>query len=64
MGNHALSGEAYPLYWPEGWPRTPHRRSAPYEVSFLKARDGDSLPLANYAEPLDAYEQAKRECVE
>ena len=28
----ALSGEAYPLYWPEGWPRSHHRRNGPYAV--------------------------------
>ena len=80
QSNHnseALSGEAYPLYWPEGWPRTRYRRNAPYAVNFIKARDdlaselrklggskvvistnvpirrSDSLPLANYAEPVD-----------
>lgn len=33
--------EAFPLTWPEGWPRTPaHRRApAPYQVSFARARD-------------------------
>ena len=40
MNNHdSLSGEAYPLYWPDGWPRTMHRRNGPYSVSFVKARD-------------------------
>lgn len=37
--HEALSGEAYPLYWPDGWPRTPHRKYAPYQVNFLKARE-------------------------
>lgn len=33
--------EAYPLNWPDGWPRRkPHQRnSSKYEVSFLRARD-------------------------
>ncbi len=33
--------EAYPLAWPEGWPRTPagQRKSSRYEVSFATARD-------------------------
>lgn len=33
--------EAYPLAWPDGWPRRPsHQRSASkYEVTFLRARD-------------------------
>jgi hypothetical protein len=39
MTGDRLSGEAYPLYWPEGWPRTSHRRNAPYAVNFIKARD-------------------------
>jgi len=35
------SAEAYPLYWPEGWPRTPsHRRQyGKFETTFAKARD-------------------------
>jgi hypothetical protein len=39
MTTDALSGEAYPLYWPEGWPRTAQRKNAPYAVNFIKARD-------------------------
>ncbi len=33
--------DAYPLTWPEGWPRVPahQRKPAPYQVSFAKARD-------------------------
>jgi hypothetical protein len=33
--------EAYPLTWPEGWPRRPSHQRSPsrYEVTFLKARD-------------------------
>lgn len=33
--------QAYPLTWPEGWPRRPdHKRtSSRYEVNFTKARD-------------------------
>lgn len=34
------NAEAYPLYWPEGWQRTPgpRRVEAPYTVTFDKAR--------------------------
>lgn len=31
--------EAYPLYWPEDWPRAEHRSTAAYKVEFGKARD-------------------------
>lgn len=33
--------EAYPLHWPDGWPRRSRhqRNSSKYEVTFLKARD-------------------------
>lgn len=33
--------DAYPLYWPEGWPRTKDwaRGKAPYKLEFLRARD-------------------------
>ena len=33
--------EAYPLTWPDGWPRRkPHQRNrSKYEVTFLRARD-------------------------
>jgi hypothetical protein len=33
--------EAFPLCWPDGWPRTPahQRKPAPYQVSFARARD-------------------------
>lgn len=33
--------EAYPLHWPEGWPRRNRwqRNTSKYEVTFLKARD-------------------------
>jgi hypothetical protein len=37
-----LDADAYPLYWPELWPRTPpHERqsTARYKVSFAEARD-------------------------
>jgi len=35
------SAEAYPLYWPEGWPRTlvQRRQSGKFDSSFAKARD-------------------------
>lgn len=33
--------EAYPLQWPEGWPRTPavRRKSSPFKISMGRARD-------------------------
>lgn len=33
--------QGYPLFWPEGWPRTHYGRRVPsnYKVSFIKARD-------------------------
>lgn len=31
--------EAYPLQWPEGWPRS-RRRAAPFSTGFAAARDG------------------------
>jgi hypothetical protein len=36
-----LNVDAYPLYWPETWPRTNRyrRKDARYEVTFAKARD-------------------------
>ncbi len=42
-----LNVDAYPLYWPESWPRTPsHRRkNSRYEVNFAKARDDISKEL-------------------
>lgn len=32
--------EAFPLHWPEGWPRTESRQSSRFDVSFVAARDG------------------------
>lgn len=32
--------EAFPLHWPEGWPRTKHPQSSRFDVSFATARDG------------------------
>lgn len=32
--------EAYPLAWPQGWPRTRHPQSARFDASFTAARDG------------------------
>lgn len=31
--------EAYPLYWPEGWPRTKRRVPGNFDSSFAKSRD-------------------------
>lgn len=31
--------EAYPLYWPEGWPRTKRRIPGKFASTFAKARD-------------------------
>ena len=33
--------DAFPLDWPDGWPRTPahQRKAAPYQVTFARARD-------------------------
>jgi hypothetical protein len=32
--------QAYPLQWPEGWPRTKVRRAASFDTRFIDARDG------------------------
>ena len=32
--------EAFPLHWPEGWPRTKNPQSSRFDVSFAAARDG------------------------
>lgn len=39
--------EAFPLHWPEGWPRTATPQSSRFDVSFASARDGllDELRL-------------------
>lgn len=34
-----MTTEAYPLSWPDGWPRTRRRKQARYTVSFGVARD-------------------------
>ena len=31
--------DAFPLQWPDGWPRAKHRQRARYGVNFVKARD-------------------------
>lgn len=33
--------EAYPLHWPEGWPRTSEskRKGSPFRTTFIRARD-------------------------
>ena len=36
--NHQTSAEAFPLYWPDGWPRTEYRERAAYKVGFNQAR--------------------------
>ena len=33
-----ISAEAFPLYWPDGWPRAKYRDQARYKVSFNRAR--------------------------
>lgn len=39
--------QAFPLQWPDGWPRAERRQRSRYQVSFARARDGvlDSLRL-------------------
>ena len=32
--------QAFPLHWPEGWPRTDKPSSSRFDVSFASARDG------------------------
>ncbi|UPT53409.1 molecular chaperone [Synechococcus phage Ssp-JY39] len=32
--------EAFPLHWPEGWPRTKEPQQSRFDVSFTAARDG------------------------
>lgn len=32
--------EAFPLHWPEGWPRTKNPQSSRFDVSFVACRDG------------------------
>lgn len=32
--------QAFPLHWPEGWPRTARPASSRFDVSFAAARDG------------------------
>jgi hypothetical protein len=32
--------EAYPLHWPQGWPRVSRRERSRFDVSFAKTRDG------------------------
>lgn len=32
--------QAYPLHWPENWPRTKRRQSARFHTNFATARDG------------------------
>lgn len=32
--------QAFPLHWPEGWPRTKTQQSSRFDVSFASARDG------------------------
>jgi hypothetical protein len=34
-----VTAEAYPLAWPAGWPRSIRKVSAPFRLSFAKARD-------------------------
>lgn len=34
-----VTANAFPLHWPEGWPRSKVRRSAAYRVKLAKARD-------------------------
>ena len=36
--NEVTSAEAFPLYWPDGWPRSTARARSPYKVGFHKAR--------------------------
>lgn len=47
-----LNVDAYPLYWPETWPRSKQRTYSRYKVSFAKARDDISKEL----QLLGAYE--------
>jgi hypothetical protein len=34
-----LAGAPFPLYWPEGWPRSPSRRASKYDRAFARDRD-------------------------
>jgi hypothetical protein len=45
--NRILNVDAYPCYWPEGWPRTARhaRKSSHYQVTFARARDEISRRL-------------------
>jgi len=36
---HIPGVDAYPLQWPDGWPRSKSRLEAPYKVDFGQARD-------------------------
>ena len=36
---------AYPLHWPQGWPRTKSKARARFDVSFAAARDGLVIEL-------------------
>lgn len=46
--------QAFPLHWPEGWPRTKTQQSSRFDVSFASARDGllDQLRLLNARYPV------------
>ncbi len=34
-----MTTEAYPLQWPEGWPKSKYREDARFKTTFAKARD-------------------------
>lgn len=35
-----MAAEAFPLHWPEGWPRTKAPARSKFDLSFTEARDG------------------------
>jgi hypothetical protein len=39
MNSQTVTIAAYPLQWPLGWKRTQRRKSAPYRIGFVAARD-------------------------
>lgn len=40
-----MSANAYPLQWPEGWPRARYRERARFDTAFAAARDGLATEL-------------------
>lgn len=40
-----MNAQAYPLQWPNGWPRTRWRERSRFDTTFAKARDGLATEL-------------------